>query len=86
VSPASMRPDPTTMSITPRELLDTSLGQLQVLVAFLRDQLGETGVSPQLQAEAVEVRACREVLLSLNALIAAPLGNALREGTEPCLE
>ena len=64
------------MTITPRELLDTSIAQLQMLVAFLSDQLGATGGSPQVQAEALEVRACKEVLLSLSALIATPLGDA----------
>jgi hypothetical protein len=57
------------MTITPRELLDTSIGQLQLLVAFLNDQLSETGGSPPVQCDAPEVRACREVLLSLADLI-----------------
>jgi hypothetical protein len=57
------------MTITPRELLDTSIGQLQTLAAFLSDQLGETGGGTQAQLDALEVRACREVLHSLNVLI-----------------
>jgi hypothetical protein len=57
------------MTITPRELLDTSIAQLQMLIAFLSEQLGETGGGAQPQSDASEVRACREVLLSLSALI-----------------
>jgi hypothetical protein len=57
------------MTITHREVLDTSIAQLETLVAFLRDQLGETGGSPQVRSDALEVRACGEVLLSLSALI-----------------
>jgi hypothetical protein len=57
------------MTITHRELLDTSIAQLETLVAFLRDQLGETGGSQQVRSDAMEAQACREVLLSLNALV-----------------
>jgi hypothetical protein len=57
------------MTITPRELLDTSIAQLQTLVAFLSDQLGEAEGWPQLRSDALEVRACRQVLLSLSVLI-----------------
>jgi hypothetical protein len=57
------------MTMTPRELLDTSVAQLETLVAFLSDQLGQIGGSPRMQSDALEVRACREVLLSLSVLI-----------------
>ena len=57
------------MTITPSELLDTSTAQLQILVAFLRDQLGETGGRLDVESDDSEVRACREVLLLLSTLI-----------------
>lgn len=51
------------MTITPLELLDTSIGQLQTLVAFLDDQLSWT------EATAVETCACKEIARSLCSLI-----------------
>jgi hypothetical protein len=51
------------MTITPLELLDTSLGQLQTLVAFLDDQLSWT------EAAGVETCACKEIARSLCSLI-----------------
>jgi hypothetical protein len=51
------------MTITPIELLDTSLGQLQMLVAFLDDQLSST------ESAALETRACKEIARSLCLLI-----------------
>lgn len=51
------------MTITPLELLDTSIGQLQTLVAFLDDQLSWT------EATAVETCACKEIARSLCFLI-----------------
>ena len=57
------------MTITPSELLDTSIAQLQILAAFLSDQLGETGASRHEESDASEVLACRQVLLSISALI-----------------
>jgi hypothetical protein len=56
------------MMLTPGELLDTSLAQLRTLTAFLGDQLRETSSESALYAT-VEVRACKEILLSLNLLI-----------------
>ena len=53
--------------ITPRELLDTSIGQLRTLAAFLEDQLGNGGVAGV--SRSPEFCACNEVLRSLNALI-----------------
>jgi hypothetical protein len=72
------------MTITHRELLDTSIAQLETLVAFLRDQLGETGGSPQVRSDALEVRACGEVLLSLSALIRKVQVARWPSGPEAC--
>ena len=51
------------MTITPQELLDTSIGQLQTLVAFLDDQMNWT------ESAEFETRACKEIALSLCLLI-----------------
>jgi hypothetical protein len=55
------------MMITPGELLDTSIAQLQTLAAFLGDQLGDKRDRPE--SATSEARACKEILLSLSALI-----------------
>jgi len=55
------------MPITPREVLDTSLAQLETLAAFMGEQLGEG--SEGFRHVATEVRACNELLGSLRALI-----------------
>ena len=52
--------------ITPRELLDTSLGQLRTLTAFLHDQL-PTG---RARSAVLETRVCEEIKRSLDELIA----------------
>jgi hypothetical protein len=54
------------MTATPRELLDTSIAQLQALSTFLGDQLG---VATLRSESAAELRACEEILVSLGALI-----------------
>ena len=54
------------MTATPRELLETSIAQLQALSAFLGDQLGVVTARPE---SAAEIRACEEILVSLGALI-----------------
>lgn len=51
------------MTITPVELLDTSIAQLQTLVAFLDDQLDGT------QSATAETYACKEIARSLCRLI-----------------
>lgn len=51
------------MTITPLELLDTSIAQLQTLVTFLDDQLGWA------ESVAQETRACKEIARSLRLLI-----------------
>jgi hypothetical protein len=53
--------------IAARELLDTSIGQLQTLTAFLREQLGEGGHGSEF--ETAERRACNELLAYLPVLI-----------------
>jgi len=55
------------MVITPGELLDTSVAQLETLAAFLGDQLGDGGEHAEFAT--AEALACREILLSLRALI-----------------
>jgi hypothetical protein len=55
------------MMITPVELLDTSIAQLQTLVHFLGDQLGDRNERPE--SATLEARACKEILLSLGVLI-----------------
>ena len=56
------------MNATPRELLDTSIGQLQMLTAFLGDQLADGAVEAK-ASDTPEVHACREILVALGALI-----------------
>ena len=56
------------MIATPRELLDTSIAQLQMLTAFLSDQLADNAVESK-ASDASEILACREILVSLGALI-----------------
>ena len=51
------------MTITPVELLDTSIAQLQTLVAFLDDQLDWT------EFASAETCACKEIARSLCGLI-----------------
>jgi hypothetical protein len=54
------------MTITPNELLDTSIAQLRTLAAFLREQLGD---GAERMPSAGQVRACKELLRALSALI-----------------
>jgi hypothetical protein len=56
------------MIATPRELLDTSIAQLQALTAFLGDQLADSAVESKAY-DTPEILACREILVSLGALI-----------------
>jgi len=55
------------MMISPAELLDTSVAQLQTLTAFLGEQLGDRNDRPD--SATSEARACGEILLSLSGLI-----------------
>ena len=54
------------VTITTHELLDSSSANLRTLAAFLAEQLDENVAGADVT---VEVRACREVLRSLRALI-----------------
>lgn len=56
------------MSTTPRELLDTSIAQLETLRAFLDEQLVVRTDGSESNA-ASDVIACQEILISLGALI-----------------
>ena len=56
------------MSTTPRELLDTSIAQLELLRAFLGEQLGACTDESE-SAATSDVIACQEILISLGALI-----------------
>ena len=56
------------MIATPRELLDTSIAQLQMLSAFLGDQLADS-VAESRASDTPEILACRQILVSLGALI-----------------
>jgi hypothetical protein len=55
------------MTITPRELLDTSIAQLRILAAFLGDELGE--LRERAETATPEARACKEILLTISVLI-----------------
>ena len=56
------------MGTTPRELLDTSIAQLELLRAFLGEQLDSRTDKSESTATS-DVIACQEILLSLGALI-----------------
>jgi hypothetical protein len=53
------------LMITRRELLETSVAQLQTLAAFLSDQLSETAHG----SAGLETRACKEILCAVSRLI-----------------
>ena len=53
--------------IAARELLETSIGQIRTLTAFLREQVGEG--SDGLESETAASRACDEILAYLTVLI-----------------
>ena len=56
------------MSTTPRELLDTSIAQLEMLQSFLGEQLGARTGKSESNATS-DVIACQEILISLGALL-----------------
>jgi hypothetical protein len=56
------------MNATPRELLDTSIAQLETLTAFLGEHLRECA-DPTESSVTPEMLACREIFVSLGALI-----------------
>ena len=51
----------------PALLLDVSIAQLKSLAAFFADEIGRSAQS--LEVSSLEVRACREALLSISVLI-----------------
>jgi len=55
------------MLITPQEMLDTSVAQLETLAAFLCEQLDQSIEDPRHVTK--ETRACKEILGSLRVLI-----------------
>ena len=70
------------MTITPGELLETSIGQLQTLVAFLGEQLDGSGGGDTARSSSLEVRACQDILISLTVLLQGTSGRVF--GAEPC--
>jgi len=54
------------MMITRRELLDTSIAQLQALAAFLSDQLSEIVADG---SSGLEANACKDILHAVSRLI-----------------
>jgi len=64
------------MIVTPRELLDTSIAQLEILTAFLGDQLANRAVEAR-SSDTPEIRACRQILVSLGGLIVKVQGRQL---------
>jgi len=70
------------MTITPNELLDTSISQLRTLAAFLREQLGN---GADRMPSAAQVRACKELLGALSALIGNFRPDAKRWRPRQCL-
>lgn len=56
------------MSTTSRELLDTSIGQLELLRSFLGEQLGVRAGNSESNVTS-DVIACQEILISLGALL-----------------
>lgn len=57
------------MTITPGELLETSIAQLRTLVAFLGEQLDGSAGGDTPQSSTLEVRACKGMLVSLTLLL-----------------
>jgi len=55
------------MLITPQEVFDTSVAQLETLAAFLCEQLDESGDDHRHVTN--ETRACKEILGSLKVLL-----------------
>ena len=65
------------MAITPLELLDTSIAQLQTLVAFLDEQLDGTEFATP------ETCACKEIARSLCVLIRTCQSEGLARNRHP---
>ena len=67
------------MSTTPRELLDTSIAQLELLRAFLGEQLDARADKSGSTATS-DVIACQEILISLGTLILRVKPRVFRSG------
>jgi hypothetical protein len=70
------------MTITPGELLETSIAQLRTLVAFLGEQLDGSAGGDTAQSSTLEVRACKNMLVSLTVVLQDTPG--LGPGGEQC--
>jgi hypothetical protein len=70
------------MTITPGELLETSIAQLRTLVAFLGEQLDGSAGGDTAQSSTREVRACKKMLVSLTVVLQDTPG--LGPGGEQC--
>jgi hypothetical protein len=70
------------MTITPGELLETSIAQLRTLVAFLGEQLAGSAGGDTAQSSRLEVRACKNMLVSLTVILQDTPG--LGPGGEHC--
>ena len=55
------------MYTTPRQLLDTSIAQLQTLASFLAEEMGEFRQKTVIATP--EARACKEILMTISVLI-----------------
>lgn len=55
------------MYTTPRQLLDTSIAQLQTLASFLAEEMGEFRQKSVVATP--EARACKEILMTISVLI-----------------
>jgi len=55
------------MYTTPRQLLDTSIAQLQTLASFLAEEMGE--FRQKTVVATPEARACKEILMTISVLI-----------------
>jgi hypothetical protein len=55
------------MTLTPHDLLDVSIAQLNTLASFLAEEMG--AARERVDVVTPEVRACEEILLTISVLI-----------------
>jgi hypothetical protein len=55
------------MTLTPHDLLDVSIAQLNTLASFLTEEMGVA--RDHAEVATLELRACQEILLTLSVLI-----------------
>jgi hypothetical protein len=55
------------MTLTPHDLLDVSIAQLNTLASFLTEEMGVA--RDRAEVATLELRACQEILLTLSVLI-----------------